>query len=148
MINWSNMDTLASIQELSKAEAVDLVQAMAGESGAERVKKYSVPMAEGMVYNYAAKQVDDEVLAGLAKLAQEAQLADKFEALYNGEVINTGEKRLVLHHLTRGQLGEDVVADGVNKRDFMWAYRRRQPSLPGRCTLARSPMKQGRSLPR
>ena len=118
MINWSNMDTLASIQELSKAEAVDLVQAMAGESGAERVKKYSVPMAEGMVYNYAAKQVDDEVLAGLAKLAQEAQLADKFEALYNGEVINTGEKRLVLHHLTRGQLGEDVVADGVNKRDF------------------------------
>ena len=63
MINWSNMDTLASIQELSKAEAVDLVQAMAGESGAERVKKYSVPMAEGMVYNYAAKQVDDEVVA-------------------------------------------------------------------------------------
>ena len=132
MINWSNMDTLASIQELSKAEAVDLVQAMAGEIGAERVKKYSVPMAEGMVYNYAAKQVDDEVLAGLAKLAQEAQLADKFEALYNGEVINTGEKRLVLHHLTRGQLGEDVVADGVNKRDFYVGVQEKAAQFAGK----------------
>ena len=132
MINWNNMDTLASIQELSKAEVVDLVQAMAGESGAERVKKYSVPMAEGMVYNYAAKQVDDEVLAGLAKLAQEAQLADKFEALYNGEVINTGEKRLVLHHLTRGQLGEDVVADGVNKRDFYTGVQEKAAQFAGK----------------
>ena len=118
MINWNNMDTLASFQELLKAGQVDLVQAMEGESGAERVKKYSVPMAEGMVYNYAAKQVDDTILDALKKLAEEAQLTEKFEALYNGEVINTGEKRRVLHHLTRGQLGEAVMADGVDKRDF------------------------------
>ena len=118
MINWNNMDTLTSIQELSKMKPVELTQVMAGESGAERVKKYTVPMAEGMAYNYAAKQVDDEVLSGLAKLAEEAQLVEKFEELYNGAVINTGEKRLVLHHLTRGQLGNAVVADGVDKREF------------------------------
>ena len=118
MINWNNMDTLASFQELSKVKQVDLAQVMAGENGAERVKNYHVPMAEGLAYHYAAKQVDDAILANLAKLAEEAQLVDKFEALYNGEVINTGEKRLVLHHLTRGQLGEAVVADGVDKRDF------------------------------
>ena len=62
MINWNNMDTLTSYQELLNAQKVNLVQVMDGESGAERVKKYSVPMAEGMVYNYAAKQVDDAVL--------------------------------------------------------------------------------------
>ena len=118
MINWNNMDTLTSIQELSKIKPVELAQVMAGENGAERVKKYTVPMAEGMAYNYAAKQVDDEVLSGLAKLAEEAQLVEKFEELYNGAVINTGEKRLVLHHLTRGQLGNAVVADGVDKRSF------------------------------
>ncbi len=28
---------------------------MSGENGAERVKNYSVPMAEGLTYNYAAK---------------------------------------------------------------------------------------------
>ncbi len=118
MVNWNNMDTLASFQELLKGEQVNLAQVMDGENGAERVKKYSVPMAEGMVYNYAAKQVDDKVLEGLGKLAKEAELTEKFKALYNGEVINTGEKRMVLHHMTRGQLGDAVVADGVDKRDF------------------------------
>ena len=54
----------------------------------------------------------------LANLAKEAQLTEKFEALYNGAVINTGENRLVLHQLTRGQLGDAVVADGVDKRKF------------------------------
>ena len=118
MITWNNLDKLASFQELLDAKRVNLAEVMAGENGAERVKKYSVPMAEGLAFNYGAKQVDDAVLEVLAKLAEEAQLTEKYEALYNGEVINTGEKRLVLHQLTRGQLGEDVVADGVNKRDF------------------------------
>ena len=118
MVTWNNLDTLASFKELSKMERVNLVEAMSGENGADRVKNYSVPMAGGFSYNYAAKQVDDKVLAALVKLAEEAQLAEKFEALYNGEVINTGEKRLVLHHMTRGQLGDAVTADGVDKRSF------------------------------
>ena len=118
MINWSNLDTLGSYKELKDVKKVDLVAAMSGENGAERVKKYSVKMADSLSYNFAAKEVDDDILAALDKLAKEAQLAEKFEALYNGEVINTGEKRMVLHHLTRGQLGENVMADGVNKREF------------------------------
>ena len=118
MITWNNLDTLASFKELSNVKKVNLVEAMTGENGAERVKNYSVPMAAGLAYNYAAKQVDDEVLEGLKKLAKEAQLTEKYAALYNGEMINTGEKRLVLHQLTRGQLGDTVTADGVDKRAF------------------------------
>ena len=118
MVTWNNLDTLTSFDELSKTERVNLSEVMSGENGAERVKNYSIPMAAGFTYNYAAKSVDDKVLAALAKLAEEAQLAEKFEALYNGEVINTGEKRLVLHHMTRGQLGDEVEADGVDKRIF------------------------------
>ena len=118
MINWKNTDTLASYQELANVKRVNLAEAMSGEQGAERVKNYSVSMTEGLDYNYAAKEVDDTVIDALAKLADEAQLVDKFEALYNGEVINTGENRLVLHHLTRGQLGDKVVADGVDRRAF------------------------------
>ena len=118
MVEWKNLDTLKSYQELKDTARVNLAEVMSGENGSERVKTYSVPMAEGMAYNYAAKAVDDNVLAVLAKLAKEAQLTEKFAALYNGEVINTGEKRLVLHQLTRGQLGDAVVADGVDKRAF------------------------------
>lgn len=132
MVNWNNLDTLASYQELLKAERVDLKAVMSGENGAERVKRYSVPMAEGMVYNYAAKAVDDAVLEKLGKLAEEAQLAEKFEELYNGAVINTGEKRLVLHHLTRGQLGKTVEADGVDKRAFYVAQQQKIAEFAGK----------------
>ena len=59
MITWSNLDTLASYQELQNVERVDLVKAMTGENGAERVKNYSVPMAAGMAYNFGAKAVDE-----------------------------------------------------------------------------------------
>ena len=118
MSTWNNLDTLESFKELSNVKKVNLVEAMTGENGAERVKKYSVPMAAGLAYNYAAKQVNDNVLEGLKKLAKEAQLTEKYAALYNGEMINTGEKRLVLHQLTRGQLGDTVTADGVDKRAF------------------------------
>ena len=118
MICWNNMDTLASYQALLSAEKVNLAAAMAGENGANRVRNYSVPMGAGMDFNYGARPVDDAILEKLAAFAQEAQLAEKFAALYNGEVINTGEKRLVLHHMCRGQLGDDVIADGINKREF------------------------------
>lgn len=118
MLNWNNLDTLTSYAELEKTERVNLAEVMSGENGADRVKNYSVDMAAGLTFNYAAKAVDDTVLEALAKLAQEAQLVEKYESLYNGAVINTGEKRLVLHQLTRGQLGDKVEADGVDKREF------------------------------
>ena len=119
MADWKNLDQLDAYQELvSDSTRVDLREALAGEQGAQRVKRCTVPMACGLSYNYGAKQVDDALLEKLARLAEEAQLAEKFAELYNGAMINTGEKRLVLHHLTRGQLGEPVMADGVDKREF------------------------------
>ena len=65
MVSWKNLDTLASYEKLQKVEKVNLPEVMSGDNGAERVKKYSIPMAEGLVYNYAAKRVDDDVLAAL-----------------------------------------------------------------------------------
>ena len=118
MIAWKNMDTLASYQALKATQPIDLKAEMSGENGAKRVKTYSVPMGAGMDFNFGARPVDDKILEAMKVFAAEAQLVEKFAELYNGAVINTGEKRLVLHHLTRGQLGNDVVAEGVNKRAF------------------------------
>ena len=119
MVSWKNLDELTAYKKLIKSEhRVDLRASMSGENGAGRVERYSVKMPYGMTYNYAAKAVDDEILAGLRELAQEAELIDKYRELLNGAVINTGEKRLVLHQLCRGQLGADVFVDGVNKREF------------------------------
>ena len=118
-MNWKNLDSISTYKKLGELKGhVNLQEVMSGENGAERVKKYNVPMAAGLTYYYAAKQVDDEVLDTLQALADETELTQKYEELYNGAVINTGEKRLVLHQLTRGQLGKAVIADGVDKRAF------------------------------
>ncbi|MCR5526591.1 MAG: glucose-6-phosphate isomerase [Lachnospiraceae bacterium] len=118
MADWKNTSELNSFKKLGEVKPVDLKTAMSGENGAKRVKDYSIKMAAGLSYNYAAKAVDENVISALKELADEADLAGKFEELYNGAVINTGEKRMVLHHLTRGQLGNNINADGVDKREF------------------------------
>ncbi|MDO4466235.1 MAG: glucose-6-phosphate isomerase [Bacillota bacterium] len=126
MVAWKNLDTLKSFEKLQTMKGkVDIKAAMVGEEGANRVAKYNVPMAAGMAYNFAPKQVDDEVLAVLQELADEQELVGKFEELYNGAMINTGEKRLVLHQLARGQLGNDVIDKGVNKREFFVAQQKK-----------------------
>ncbi|MDE6736759.1 MAG: glucose-6-phosphate isomerase, partial [Treponemataceae bacterium] len=113
-ISWENLDKLDAFAKLRTLKGADtgvsLKDALKGEDGARRVAAYQVPMAAGLTYNYAAKQVNEQVLDVLAQLAKEAQLVEKFEATYNGAVVNTGEKRLVLHHLPRGQLGKDLIA--------------------------------------
>ena len=147
MVTWNNLDKLASFEELKKVERVNLAEVMSGENGAERVKSYSVPMAEGLAYNYAAKQVNEDVLAALVKLAEEAQLSEKFEELYNGAVINTGENRLVLHQLTRGQLGNTVTADGVDKRAFYVEQQNRIAEFANKVHAVRSPTQQVKNSP-
>lgn len=119
MTKWSNADTLSSWKKLMSLKGmVSVADELSGSGVADRIAKYSVPMGGGLTYNYAAKQVNEQILRTLAELADEQQLVQKYQELLDGAVINTGEKRMVLHQLTRGQLGKDVVADGVNKRDF------------------------------
>ncbi len=84
----------------------------------ERIRRYSIAMGGGLTFNYAARPVDDGTIGLLSGLAAEQQLAAKYQALVSGEVMNTGENRMVLHHLVRGQLSGDVISQGKNLRDF------------------------------
>ena len=119
MVTWSNADTLSSWKKLQSLKGmVSVAEELSGSQAADRIAKYSIGMGGGLTYNYAAKQVNEQIIKTLAELAEEQQLVEKYQELLDGAVINTGEKRMVLHQLTRGQLGKDVVADGVNKREF------------------------------
>ena len=85
----------------------------------ERVKKADVKLGGGLRYNWAAMPVDNKILKDYQKLSDEMELIAKYKAILSGEVMNTGEKRLVLHHLTRGNvLGQEVMADGEEKGAF------------------------------
>lgn len=90
MIRWENLDKLESFRKLKELARVSLADEMSGKKGEERVRTYSVPMAGGLEFNYAAKAVNKEMLDTLADLAKEAQLVEKYRELYNGAVINTG----------------------------------------------------------
>lgn len=119
MINWTNADKLSSWKKLMSLKGmVSVADELSGENASKRISNYSIPMGANLTFNYAAKQVNEQILKTLAELADEQQLVEKYQDLLNGSVINTGENRMVLHHLLRGQLGNDVIADGVNKREF------------------------------
>jgi glucose-6-phosphate isomerase len=92
---------------------------------AERVGACHVPMAAGLSYHYAAKQVDQAILSKLQELADEQQLVEKYRTLLDGEPMNTGEKRMVLHQLARGRLGKDVTHEGRSLAGFYAAEQKR-----------------------
>lgn len=43
MLNWNNLDTLASYQELEKAERINLAEVMSGENGRRACKNLQHP---------------------------------------------------------------------------------------------------------
>ena len=115
---WNNLDTCKSFGNLQQTKIPDIAALLQADDAAERVAHYSIAMPAGMHYNYAAKQVDETILTHLQALADEQQLIKKYTLLLDGEEINTGEKRKVLHQLARGQLGKDVLHNGKNMRSF------------------------------
>lgn len=60
--------------------------------------------AAGIRLDYSKNRVTPETLALLIKLAQERGLAQKIQAMYRGEEINTTEKRQVLHVALRSHI--------------------------------------------
>ncbi len=119
MITWSNADKLASWKKLMSLKGmVSVKEQLSSSDATKRVNDYNIKMGGGLSFNYAAKQVNEQIIKTFEEFAEEQQLVEKYEELLNGSVINTGEKRMVLHQLARGQLGKDVIVDGVNKKDF------------------------------
>ncbi|MDR0408951.1 MAG: glucose-6-phosphate isomerase [Spirochaetaceae bacterium] len=115
-MRYVNLDKTAVYSKLAEAAKIDFD--FRKSLDAERVRKCSVGIADSLVYNWAAKKIGDDVIALLQTLADEQELIDKYKLLLDGEIMNTGENRRVLHQLLRGQLGKDVVVDGKNIGEF------------------------------
>ncbi|MCL2007911.1 MAG: glucose-6-phosphate isomerase [Treponema sp.] len=92
----------------NKSEAFDFKKML----NADRVKTCQTFLAEGLVYNWAAKSVDEKVLNALQALSDELELIPKYKALLEGEVMNTGEDRKVLHQLSRSL--DEKTATGIS----------------------------------
>ncbi len=112
-MEFINLDKTKSFKELKASKGV---KALLNE---KRVKECNVRLGGGLEYNWAAMPVDAATVKTLQKLSDEMELIEKYKAILSGEMMNTGEKRLVLHHLTRGNvLNARIEKDDENKDDF------------------------------
>lgn len=66
----------------------------------------------GIYYDYSKNRATAETIDLLAKLAEEAGLKSKIEAMFSGEKINSTEGRSVLHVALRAPKGRLIMVDG------------------------------------
>jgi glucose-6-phosphate isomerase len=70
--------------------------------------------AAGWYFDHSKNRVTDETLALLAALAAECGVRERCAAMFRGDVINTTEKRSVLHVALRMPADATLVVDGVD----------------------------------
>ena len=68
--------------------------------------------AVGIYFDYSKHLVTDETLRLLLQLADESGLRSHIDAMFQGEKINTTEKRAVLHVALRAPTGQIISVDG------------------------------------
>nr|WP_320048572.1 glucose-6-phosphate isomerase [uncultured Desulfuromonas sp.] len=114
----STTRNLNNCQAYARLTALQPISDLSSLLTGERVTAAQVSMGANMWFNYAAKPVDEPILQVLQQLADEQSVVEQYRTLLNGAVMNSSEQRMVLHHLTRGQLADDVIHDGKNLRHF------------------------------
>ncbi len=113
-IEYKNLDTSGAFASLLTRTPRGLSELF----DAKRIERCEAAAGGGLTFNWAAQPVGDEELELLQSLADEQQLVDKYLALANGERMNTGEDRKVLHHLTRGRIAAQVEENGTDLGAF------------------------------
>jgi glucose-6-phosphate isomerase len=68
--------------------------------------------AIGLYLDYSKNRITDETLKLLVRVAEEARLQSRIEAMFHGEKINRTENRAVLHTALRAPRGASIVVDG------------------------------------
>ncbi len=125
---------------------------LAGADGAPREDRHDPPAralrrrrrrgerlgleAAGLYLDYSKNRISDETVTLLATLADERGVRERTAAMFRGDVINTTEKRSVLHVALRMPAGTKLVVDGtdvVAEVQRCWSGWRRSPT---RCAAA------------
>ncbi|MBN2048818.1 MAG: glucose-6-phosphate isomerase [Spirochaetales bacterium] len=99
-MEFNNLDTLESYWKLQQLYRQDLWY---GSPEAREMENLRIDSGGGLTYYYGAKLLSEKTLQTLEELAEEQQLIAKYRLLLSGDIMNTGENRMVLHHLLRGE---------------------------------------------
>ena len=112
---YKNLSDTDSFKKLAAADKADIKKILTGE----RISGSTIEAGSGLFYNYAAKPADSRILATLQQLADEQQVIEKYRELLSGAVMNTGENRMVLHHLTRGNF-DFKISEAADERKMFY----------------------------
>ena len=77
----------------------------------ERGRRFTAEAA-GIYLDYSKNRITDETMKLLLRLAEEAGLGQRIDAMFDGEKINRTENRAVLHVALRAPRGESITVDG------------------------------------
>jgi len=111
---WKRIDELDTWQSLQNRKAEVLAKVL----NPGRVAERTIPAGGGLDYSYAAMDADEATLAELGTMAVALDLPGQYRAVATGEVMNPGERRMVLHHIARGTPCGPVIKDGRDYRAF------------------------------
>jgi glucose-6-phosphate isomerase len=101
---WEDLKTHAEQQK-----GVHLRRLFADDPG--RGDRFSVEAA-GIFLDFSKNRITEETLQLLLRLAEASGLADRIDAMFRGEKINTTENRAVLHVALRAPASRSIVVDG------------------------------------
>ena len=79
----------------------------------ERGERMAVE-AVGLYFDYSKNRITDETLELLFRLAEEAGLRSRIDAMFRGDAINVTENRAVLHTALRAPRNASILVDGKN----------------------------------
>ena len=114
MADFRNLDECPAFRDLLGHGPADLRVSLTADAVASR----NADAGGGLAFNWAASDASDKAITLLARLAEEQKLVEKYKLLASGFRMNTGENRMVLHHLTRGEPSGRVALDGRDYRAF------------------------------
>ncbi|MDX9898645.1 MAG: glucose-6-phosphate isomerase [Spirochaetia bacterium] len=121
MNQWKRIDQSSMWQAILERKAEDLALALTPQ----RIAKRMIGMGGRLEYSYGAMDADDETIALLGEATLEMDIIGQYRALATGSVMNAGEKRMVLHHISRGTPCGPVIKNGRDYRAFYEAERGR-----------------------
>jgi len=102
--SWQSLN--ASTERLKNTSIKDLF-----EADPQRFERYSLRL-EDILFDYSKNKIDDQVRTGLLALADECNLKQAIESMFEGDIINETEQRSVLHTALRNQSSDPVFSNG------------------------------------
>ncbi len=107
----TSLPSWKKLEELSIEKKSDSILSYF-EKDSLRMRKFTF-RAFDYYFDFTKNHIDDEIFSSLLQFANDRNLKNAIERMFNGEKINITEKRAVLHTALRSQK-ESILVDGEN----------------------------------